>query len=318
MCNGFCDGYIVSYVSGGTAPYSYQWLDGNGNAVGTDNDTLSNLCPGTYSFQVTDGSGCLALSGTSTITDPAPVVISINNPGATCTGDQIVLLASGASTYAWSNGITNGSSIMVIEGTSVYSVTGTDIYGCTGVQQISITGSPLPVISFNVINPECIGDYSGSVEAIINSGSAPYYFAWDNGGTTEIIDNLNAGFYSLTVTDDDNCEATSIATLVDPLQPCYEIPEALFFAPNTFTPGGDEHNQTWFVVAEGISEQNFKLEIFNRWGELIWTSYDIRIGWDGTYNNSKIMDGTYIWKVEYQELDNSEKKTKIGHLNILR
>ena len=56
-CNGLCDGIIVAYVSGGTSPYSYQWLDNLGNPIGTDNDTLFNVCAGDYSVQVIDAGG---------------------------------------------------------------------------------------------------------------------------------------------------------------------------------------------------------------------------------------------------------------------
>ena len=58
-CAGACDGYIVAYVSGGTAPYSYQWMDSGGNPIGTDNDTLYNICAGDYTIQVTDAGGGL-------------------------------------------------------------------------------------------------------------------------------------------------------------------------------------------------------------------------------------------------------------------
>ncbi|HHZ65385.1 MAG TPA: hypothetical protein EYN51_07815, partial [Flavobacteriales bacterium] len=56
-CSGLCDGMIVAYVSGGTTPYSYQWMDNGGNPIGTDNDTLYNVCAGDYTIEVTDAGG---------------------------------------------------------------------------------------------------------------------------------------------------------------------------------------------------------------------------------------------------------------------
>ena len=65
-CSGSCDGYIVAYVSGGTAPYSYLWMDSGGNPIGTDNDTLYDVCSGDYNLQVNDATGGgLALNANS-------------------------------------------------------------------------------------------------------------------------------------------------------------------------------------------------------------------------------------------------------------
>ena len=72
-------------------------------------------------------------------------------------------------------------------------------------------------------------------------------------------------------------EASSSIVLSDPFEPCYEEPEINIYIPNSFSPDNNEHNQTWFVVAEGISFENFTLLIFNRWGTLIWESHDIRV-----------------------------------------
>ena len=59
--------------------------------------------------------------------------------------------------------------------------------------------------------------------------------------------------------------------------------DILFFAPNSFTPDGDEFNQSWKWSVQGIDDQDFSLFIFNRWGEILWETHDPNSEWDGTY-----------------------------------
>lgn len=95
-------------------------------------------------------------------------------------------------------------------------------------------------------------------------------------------------------------------------------PEVLIYVPNTFTPDGDEFNQYWRVYLEGVDIQSFNVQIYNRWGEVIWESNDIEIGWDGTYNGSVVKQGTYVWKVSVRDALNDGKYTWNGIVNVLK
>ena len=92
----------------------------------------------------------------------------------------------------------------------------------------------------------------------------------------------------------------------------------LLYVPNTFTPDNDEHNQTWKFHIEGIDIMNFRVEIFNRWGEKIWESNDPFVEWDGTYGGYKVQKGTYTWKMTYKEKNSDGRTTKMGTLNVLK
>jgi gliding motility-associated-like protein len=96
------------------------------------------------------------------------------------------------------------------------------------------------------------------------------------------------------------------------------MPEVLIYAPNTFTPDNDEHNQHWGIHIEGIDVTDFNLLIFNRWGEIIWESNDPSGTWDGTYNGSIIPQGTYSWIIRAKDLLNDGKYEFNGYINILR
>ena len=95
-------------------------------------------------------------------------------------------------------------------------------------------------------------------------------------------------------------------------------PEVILYAPNTFTPDGDEFNQSWNIHIEGIDIYNFELFVFNRWGEVVWESHDPSIGWDGTYKGKVIPQGTYTWVIRANDQLNDDKHTFNGYINIIR
>jgi gliding motility-associated-like protein len=105
------------------------------------------------------------------------------------------------------------------------------------------------------------------------------------------------------------------------------------YVPNTFTPNGDEFNQVFLPVISTSREiTDYELLIFDRWGELIFESKDINIGWDGTYgpriritenpmvtpNSRLVQDGVYTWKLNVVFKDKGIPIKKWGHVNLLR
>jgi gliding motility-associated-like protein len=97
-------------------------------------------------------------------------------------------------------------------------------------------------------------------------------------------------------------------TYITTIQRC---PEELIYTPNTFTPNGDEHNNTWLpIFTSGFDPYDFNLNIYNRWGELIFKSYNNEVPWDGTYNNKLCQSGTYTWVIIYGDKNNDKKTSK--------
>ena len=93
----------------------------------------------------------------------------------------------------------------------------------------------------------------------------------------------------------------------------------VYYIPNAFTPDGDTYNETFQpVFTSGFDPYDFKLLIFNRWGEVVWESNDASVGWDGTYNGKLVQNGTYVWKVEFKTLSNDERIMRTGHVNVIR
>ena len=96
--------------------------------------------------------------------------------------------------------------------------------------------------------------------------------------------------------------------------------EMVFYIPNSFTQDQDEHNQTWGpIFTQGFDPYNFELEIYNRWGELIWLSYNASARWDGTYGPSiQAQTGIYTYKIGYKMKDNDKRISVFGQVNLIR
>jgi len=93
----------------------------------------------------------------------------------------------------------------------------------------------------------------------------------------------------------------------------------IYYVPNTFTPDGDEFNQTFQpVFNSGFDAYDFTMLIYNRWGEIVFETKDAKIGWDGTYNGIIQQPGTYTYRIEFKTMESDERKLVVGHVNLLK
>ncbi|HFA51197.1 MAG TPA: T9SS type A sorting domain-containing protein [Bacteroidetes bacterium] len=207
-CNGAADGTATASATGGTGTYTYAWSNG-----GTT-QTITNLGPGSYSVTVTSGTDTQVAS--TTISQPTAVVATATGNDTTCgmdNGSAAVSVSGGTApyTYLWSNGATTASISALAAGT--YGVTATDAGGCTGTANVTIGASSGFTASATATDASCSGVSNGSATASPTGGAAPFSYAWSNGGTTQTINNLAAGTYNVTVTDNNGCVANASATV---------------------------------------------------------------------------------------------------------
>jgi gliding motility-associated-like protein len=95
--------------------------------------------------------------------------------------------------------------------------------------------------------------------------------------------------------------------------------ELLFYVPNVFTPDGDDFNETFKpIFTSGFDPYDYHLMIFNRWGEVMFESYDASHGWNGIYTKELLQDGVYIWRVEFGSLINDKREKHKGHVTLLK
>ena len=94
----------------------------------------------------------------------------------------------------------------------------------------------------------------------------------------------------------------------------------LYHVPNAFTPDGDQFNETFQpVFVSGYDPYDYHLIIFNRWGEILFESYDVLGGWNGTYGEGGLVeDGVYTWKIDFKESMSDKRHEKMGHVVLLK
>ncbi|NNC94675.1 MAG: T9SS type B sorting domain-containing protein, partial [Chitinophagales bacterium] len=213
-CFGTVTGSIILLVSGGTPAYSYIWSDG---------DTLKDQNPtaaGTYHVTVTDANGCVDSLTNIVVDQPQPLVIdSIRSTDVVCNGGNdgsAVAFASGGSSpyiYSWSSGHLNDTANNLTAGT--YYVTVLDVNGCNTNDSVYIN-EPVTILTYTISNVTCFGINNGSIITNYTGGAMPYDYQWNTGDTTQNLNNLGPGNYSLTVTDAMGCQDTANMTITQP------------------------------------------------------------------------------------------------------
>ncbi len=122
--------------------------------------------------------------------------------------------------------------------------------------------------------------------------------------------NENLDIYRIVAVRNENDQIVSVSNTIS-----VEKPLAIY-APNAFTPDGDGVNDQFTIVGQGAID--YKLEIFNRWGQMVYKSEDITASWAGDFQGSPAPMGTYVYKVKTNAFDGGERKIKSGTVVLIR
>ncbi|MFN0275491.1 MAG: gliding motility-associated C-terminal domain-containing protein [Chitinophagales bacterium] len=277
---------------------TYDWT------TGEFNDTITVTEGGLY---VVDAANICNIQTDSFFVDaldPSEIAIFLGNDTLICTNEtwEMVLNAENEfETYEWSTGETSAS-ITVIE-PGVYSVTAENICG-NWFDEIEIEAGTVlfkPDLGPNLVL--CEGE--GFTEAILTAQEQECSYYWSTGETTQSISVTVPGTYWVECTN--ICGKVKDSVVV---QLCTYI-----YIPNAFTPNGDGINDflspVYYLNVELIS-----FEVYNRWGELMFTTNDITTGWDGTFNDEAMPMETYVYIVRYNEFGYIAKKQ--GSVTLVR
>ncbi len=332
VCPGYASGANV-VAAGGDGDYTYSWtIDGASSSetsasIGDNPDVETTYC-------VTVADGCETTPVeicTKTVMRPVPNP-SFYTPvtqGCDPTTFDFTTVVDATDSVTWSmNGRVFHSTdpSVEFEGVGFYDVSLEvyNQYGCfneiTVEDYIEIVDIPYPEIFINP-NPTNIFYTTVGLNAVVDGDGNSFYWTMP-GGDPETSTNEDptvtypdgiAGEYpvELTVTNALGC----VNTVKDVVR---VLSDVIIYAPTAFTPDGDQYNETWRIYMDGIDIYDYHCTLFNKWGEIIWESYNVEAEWDGTYGSEFVQDGTYVWVVEAKEQTSDRRVEFRGFVNVLR
>jgi len=302
-------------VSGGVEPYTYEWCNGQDGPNGT------GLEEGNCSLTVIDALGCTIVQNFEIVLDNPIATVSaasaISCNGLT-DGSLQVDVAGGKPgyTYAWSNGGTTNTIANI--GAGNYSVTVTDDAGNEGITSFDFVGPPAIIIDLSdPIVPSC--DNDGVISISVSGGTMPYKeIKWSNDVVGLRNEGLRAGEYGVIVTDQNDCTAEENFRITTDAG-CVEC----YTSNRMITPNDDGRNDAFSINCVDMATNNH-LEIYNRWGQLVFETdnYQCTTGtesdcWKGlTRANNLVDEGGYFWVLEFDDTDGRRRIR--DHVTVLR
>lgn len=314
----------LSNVQNGTLPYKFS-LD---MAPFITDTFFNNLFPSIYTITVIDSNLCEATKNITVEAFPMPTASF--EADSVCLGEPIVFTDNSIITkgtivkWAWNTpGSPTTQSTTYTYGTDgVYSITHVVVSdsGCIDDTTIGVLVNPLPDADFNyspkelyTFNPDvCFSNFS--------TGAIDYVWDFDFSGTTG-TSTLNSPCTVNFPADQERTYRVKLVAISD--KGCLDssylnviiLNEFIFYVPNSFTPNDDNINDELKIVTAGI--ETYEILIFNKWGEIIFSTNDPAISWDGKHEGVTVPFGSYIYKVNLKG-ENRQVKELIGHVNVLR
>ncbi|MDP4266833.1 MAG: hypothetical protein Q8880_05315, partial [Bacteroidota bacterium] len=203
ICNGSAD----TLIAGGATTYAWN----NGLGSGTPK-VISPTTTTTYTVTGTTASGCSNTASVTVTVNAIPTVTATATKPAICNGSTDTLIAGGATTYAWNNGLGSGATKVISPTTTTtYTVTGTSASGCSNTSSVTVTVNAIPTVTATATKPAIC---NGSTDTLIAGGATTY--VWNNGlgsGTPKVISPTTTTTYTVTGTTASGCSNTSSVTV---------------------------------------------------------------------------------------------------------
>lgn len=288
-CFGLSNGEIDVTITGGTSPYYFEWLNSDFVLAALTED-IDNMPADTYTLLLTDTNGCKTTQ-TFTITEPDELELDLTVTDASCfdaaTGSISSTVSGGTPnyTYLWSTSDITADVSNIPSGTYYFTVT--DDHNCFKTDSAIVSQPDSIEIEYNTTPVSCKDQHDGTITVYPMGGNGNYIYNWDNGESTPDIEELFGGDYTVTVTDMMGCTGMQTITVNVLDIDCITIP-------SSFTPNGDGVNDTWIIQNAELYD-GFEVNIFNRWGQEVYSNIGAYDGWDGTYNGEDMPATTYYY-----------------------
>jgi gliding motility-associated-like protein len=311
---------------------SYSWSPANGlSDAAIANPAFSTSIPGTtnYTLTVSNAFGCTNSDVVTVTIFALPVVSFSSNITAGCNPQSIIFTNNNANSvncvwnfqgFGTQNGCGPVTQLYNDAGVFDVGLTITDVNGCTNTASNTgmISIYPQPDASFSV-NPTQTS-ITDPYFVFTNTSISATNYSWNFGdGTISSLMNPTHTYPEISTSYQVMLYAMS-GPCVDSAWVIVEIQDELFyFIPNAFTPDGDEYNNVFLpVFNNSFDKQSYTMLIFNRWGEILFESRDLAVGWDGTYMGETCKEGQYAYKIVIKHRNRDKRIEVVGHVNLLR
>ncbi len=299
-----CPGQIYPLTASVPGATAYMW------STGQQDSTIQINSQSTYWAFVTVNSTCEVVD-TVIVNYRGDKNLEFHDT-AICKGSTLILDADfGTGIYNWvgdppqrDDQNQTGQSTYYVYAPGKYTVVAT-VGTCVYTDSLRVSFNDSLLLDIGRDTSLCIGE-----QYILHVKTNANQFTWQDGSTSKDYQVPGGGIF--TVIGQNGCGTDTVSVKID-TRHC----ECDLILPNAFTPNGDGYNET-FRPLHPCKMGNFVLQIFNRYGQLIYQTSDPSVGWNGYYQSEKAVAGTYVWVASYTNTDNQRHSVRKGFVVLIR
>jgi len=320
-----CSPLTVDFTNNSQGANAWEWNFGDGQTYSGQTPpshtfTNPNVQDQIYTIQlaIADQNGCADTTTHQVIVYGTPE-INVSDNKFICKGDSVNLLASGGAYIIWQpiTGLNNAyiyNPIAFPDTSTWYNATVYSTHACSNQDSVMVTVQNAPAVTYSVDTTIVIGDVA-DLFIYANQPNVSYIWTPSYGlnctNCTDVYAQpLETTTYQISYEDSASCFLQNVEITVT-VDEKYSID-----VPTAFTPNGDNKNDVVYVKGWGIKNL-LEFSIYNRWGEKIFTTDDINVGWDGTYNGKPQNIDSYVYYVKAKLYSGKEIEKK-GTINLFR
>jgi gliding motility-associated-like protein len=289
-------------ATGGT---QYKWTGPNGFTATEAAVTFSNIQlwqSGTYYVEIVNEAGCKRNDSTKLVVNPKPVAAASPEAIALCEGASVNLTASGGSSYLWKPSAHLSSASIADPSASPtdsmqYMVVVSNSFSCSDSAYVQINVSKKPVANAGPDKSILIGQTTQLSASVAGSNISyswsPALFIDDVNALQPFVNPQADAVYTLQVISNDGCGVAADSVKVHVYKGVY--------VPNAFSPNSDGLNDVWNIPALNVYS-NYQVLVFNRWGNVVYSSKNIGHPWDGTCKGKPQPTGVYPYIIDIKEI----------------
>lgn len=311
-CAGSGNGSARVKISGNEAGYQYLWTPGNYTTAVVD-----NLPAGNYNVRVTDPLGIVSNRAVTVRATTLSVTPRVTQPTCNNRNDAAISLSTSGGTapytYSMSAHAFQDAAQFTNLAAGTYSVNVRDAAGCaTMVDGIAIDNPAILRIDNITTHPITCDNNEPQIAIVPDGGVAPYQYSVDgiHWQAENNFSRLDAGNYDVQVSDANHCQVSGSASVTRNDAQCAVV------VPNAFTPNNDGRNDL-FKPQAYANIMNYRLTIYNRWGQPLFDSNDPNTGWDGHFKGQLQDAGAYVWVLTYRDAQGQDRK-QTGAVSLVR